>query len=276
MKSGITVHCRVRNEEQFVSEAILSVLPLAERVLVYDTGSTDHTLQKIASIQNDKIEVICKPPSDPKGICAYRNEMIDRTDTEWYMIVDGDKVYPQSAVECIQREMLKLADKKDIHRIVLHRHHFVRSLNFVSKPDGIGRIYRTKAIKFNLFNPDDNRVGHETPYYFPDPALPPYRYSVTFPPEAYFFHFHHLRRSSQDNHLGKLRRWRKTPFPLSPFFGPWPEGIETGAAARSLNLFIAAQCAFLNIWSPIDRLIHKMPWVKKVRGSQLGDRAASA
>ena len=37
----MTVHCLIRNEERFIRAAILSILPLAQRVLVYDTGSTD-------------------------------------------------------------------------------------------------------------------------------------------------------------------------------------------------------------------------------------------
>lgn len=32
LEPGITVHCRVRNEERFVRSALLSVLPLARRL----------------------------------------------------------------------------------------------------------------------------------------------------------------------------------------------------------------------------------------------------
>ena len=65
---GLTIHFRIRNEENFVRAAILSVLPLAERIMVYDTGSTDRTLKEVQSIRDKKIELVCKGPMSPKEL----------------------------------------------------------------------------------------------------------------------------------------------------------------------------------------------------------------
>ena len=44
MKNDITVHCVVKNEERWIWFAINSILDIAEKILVYDTGSTDKTV----------------------------------------------------------------------------------------------------------------------------------------------------------------------------------------------------------------------------------------
>ncbi len=232
-RSGITVHCRVRNEENFVREALLSVLPLAEKILVYDTGSTDATLDKIRSIQSDKIEIVEKAPSDPIGIMEYRNEMIEATETEWFFLVDGDEIYPPESILGIQDAIKGVPDS--ISRIVISRTHFYGGVNFVSLPDRLGRIYRTSAIRFRIYDPEDNRVGHETTCFIKNPKEPAGSFSAEFPEDIFFFHCHYLARSSKDGDLGYLRHWRNPPFPIVPFFGPWPDTLNAEALPKRMT-----------------------------------------
>ncbi len=232
-KPGITVHCRVRNEEKFVQEALLSVLPLAEKILVYDTGSTDGTLDKIRAIQSDKIEIWEKAPSDPIGIMEYRNEMIEATETEWFFLVDGDEIYPADSISGIQDAMNTVSDS--ISRIVISRIHFFGGLNFVSLPDRLGRIYRTSSIRFRIYDPEDNRVGHETTCFIPNPKEPMGNFSMELPEDIFFFHCHFLPRSSKDGDLGYLRHWRNPPFPVLPFFGPWPDILNVNELPKKLT-----------------------------------------
>lgn len=248
----ITVHCRVRNEEQFVRQAIESVLPIATKVLVYDTGSTDGTLEAVSALRSDKIEVTRKPPSNAEGIMQYRNEMIDRTSTEWFMLVDGDEVYMESAIRRIAEELPKVSPY--IHRIVLRRKHFVESPRFVSRSDWIGRIYRTRAIRHKLYSDKyRDHVGHETPYRVGDPSAPLKGFSTRFPPDIFFFHCHYLRRSSRDQELGRMRRWRLPLFPVQVYRGPWPEGLGAGEIPPvSLGTFL--DCSRLNLRNFSERL----------------------
>jgi len=233
-KPGITVHCRVRNEENFVREALLSVLPLAEKILVYDTGSTDATLEKIRSIQSDKIEIVEKPSSDPIGIMEYRNEMIEATETEWFFLVDGDEIYPADSISGIQDAIQTVPDS--VSRIVISRTHFYGGFNFVSLHDRLGRIYRTQAIRFRIYDPEDNRVGHETTCFIQNPEEPMGNFSMEFPQHIFFFHGHFLPRSSKDGDLGYLRHWRNPPFPVMPFFGPWPEALNVDVLPKKMTL----------------------------------------
>jgi len=225
---GITVHCRVRNEENFVGTAIRSVLPLAERVLVFDTASTDRTLEVIESIGSPKIEIVRKPACGPIPLTKLRNEMVERTTTEWYMLVDGDEVYPERAVEALDRFMRRVGP--NVHRIAINRRHFVRSFNFVSTMDRIGRIYRTEKIRQGSVS--SGAVGHETPYLIDAPLTPWRTFSVRTPPEVFFFHCQYLPRSSKDQEMQRLRGWRKPPFPVFPYFGPWPAPLDVGDVER--------------------------------------------
>jgi glycosyltransferase involved in cell wall biosynthesis len=253
VKDLITVHCRVRNEERFIKAAILSVLPLAHRVLVYDTGSTDRTLAEIRSIGSDKIELVEKAPSDPRGIMEYRNEMIERTETEWFMLVDGDEIYPAHSVRRILEEMQNVPSS--VHRITLRSRHFFTNFNFVYPDDRIGRIYRTGQIRWQLFDPSQNEVGHETVYWVTDPSQPVPIFSMDFPSDILFYHLHHLPRSSRDGELERLRGWRKAGFPIMPYTGPWPELLDLRDVAQSLTAPLMLQCLKLNA-----AVLARNPW----------------
>lgn len=271
LKPGITVHCRVRNEEAFVREMILSILPLAEKILVCDTGSTDSTLEKIRTIDRKKIEIVNRPPADPRGIMEYRNEMIERTETEWFMLVDGDEIYPDGAALKILERMKTIPEK--ISRIMIHRVHFVSGYNFISGKDTIGRIYRTSEIRWRLYDDKDNRVGHETPYLIEEPAKSVEGKTLKFPEGIFFFHGHYLSRSSKDAELGRLRSWRKSPYPVYPYFGPWPSVLDVSSAGRKMTfryfllwLKLLAQGMLASIFLVLN------PKNKKFMGSAAGGK----
>lgn len=95
MTRGITVHSVVKNEDIWVWFALQSVLPFVEKILIFDTGSTDKTVEVIKSIQSPKIILEKRGPADPKKMAALRQEQIDRTKTEWILILDGDEIWPK-------------------------------------------------------------------------------------------------------------------------------------------------------------------------------------
>lgn len=107
----ITVHCLVKNEEKFIWYALNSVLEHVEKIIVWDTGSTDNTVEIIKSIKSPKIEFQEKGLVDPIGVTRLRNEMIDITKTNWIMILDGDEVWwddtMKKIIEIIHTDPLK-------------------------------------------------------------------------------------------------------------------------------------------------------------------------
>ncbi|GEM_PF-424110 len=237
--SEITAHFRVRNEEKFIRSAILAILPLVKRVLVYDTGSTDRTLEIVSSIQSKKIEIVQRKFSHKRELRDIRNEMLEQTTTEWSMIVDGDEIYPPEAVRRLGIEIQKIPPA--VHRIVIRRLHLAGSFNLIASTHAVGRIFRTRQIRWR-----GNSGGSETPYVMGHPLASQKQFSMSFPKDIFFFHCHNFSRSSKDVDLGALRTQRKLFFPVLPYFGPWPQVLEAEDVATRPSLKIFLQSIALN------------------------------
>lgn len=100
--NAITAHCLVRNEENFIFYAIKSVINLVDYTIVFDTGSTDKTVEIIKNLAK---EYPGKIIFEEKGLCdkarhtQLRQEMLNRTTTDWFMILDGDEVWTKRGME---------------------------------------------------------------------------------------------------------------------------------------------------------------------------------
>lgn len=104
--ASLTVHCIVKNEENFVGFAIESVVSVADTVLVFDTGSTDATVAIIEALVRKyptKIKFEQKGPCDKRQHTELRQEMITKTTTEWFMILDGDEIWTKRGVVEMKR-----------------------------------------------------------------------------------------------------------------------------------------------------------------------------
>ena len=100
--SAITAHCLVKNEEIFIEAVIRSAVDFVSIIIVYDTGSTDKTCEIISNLIKEypnKIIFEEKGECDKKRHTELRQEMIDRTETDWFMILDGDEVWPRQTLE---------------------------------------------------------------------------------------------------------------------------------------------------------------------------------
>ncbi len=111
-RKTITAHCIIKNEENFVGFAIRSVIDYVEKVLIFDTGSTDKTVDIIEQLVKEYPKKII---FEKKGDCpkekhsVLRQEMLDKTRTDWFMIVDGDEVHTKRGME----EAIDLINSRD-------------------------------------------------------------------------------------------------------------------------------------------------------------------
>ncbi|MBI2617090.1 glycosyltransferase [Candidatus Gottesmanbacteria bacterium] len=97
----------VKNEDRFIWYAISSVLPYAKEILVTDTGSSDNTVKLIKSFKTAKVIFEQKTISHPSEIGAIRNKQIEKTETDWFWIVDGDEIYPETLCKEILHIIIK-------------------------------------------------------------------------------------------------------------------------------------------------------------------------
>jgi glycosyltransferase involved in cell wall biosynthesis len=102
-----TAQMIVKNEDQWVWFAINSVLPYCQRMLIFDTGSMDKTVEIIKSINSPKIIFEEKGEVDPQELVLLRQEQLKRTETDWFLILDGDEIWPPAELETV----LHMAEK---------------------------------------------------------------------------------------------------------------------------------------------------------------------
>lgn len=112
-KPTITAHCIIRNEENWIWYAINSVIEYVDKILVFDTGSTDNTVSIIKNINSPKIIFEEKGVVGKKRFVELRAEMLDRTDTDWFMVLDGDEVWPKETIEELKEAIKNAPEERE-------------------------------------------------------------------------------------------------------------------------------------------------------------------
>lgn len=167
----LTVHSIVRNEP-FVYYSIKSVYDAVDTILLYDTGSTDHTLSDIRQLlaedtankiifrqinMDDETQwtknyglsrpVIINNSNISMGV--LRQQQIDETDTEFFLVLDGDEIYYQKTIEIIRCELDNLMPpNKSVGYIGMDwfvdlSRKFLGGSGSGTSPSPIGRLFRT-------------------------------------------------------------------------------------------------------------------------------------
>jgi len=89
----VTAHCLVKNEQRWVWFALMSVLDFVDEILVWDGSSTDATAKVVAQITSPKINYRRIRIQDPAGHTRARQQMLESTTSDWFIILDGDEVW---------------------------------------------------------------------------------------------------------------------------------------------------------------------------------------
>ena len=104
MRKTVTAHMVVMNEEKWIWFAIKSVVDYMDRLIIYDTGSTDKTVEIIGWFlkhpeYGGKITFEEKGRVNREKFVKLRNEQVERTSTDYFLVIDGDEVYTQKQME---------------------------------------------------------------------------------------------------------------------------------------------------------------------------------
>lgn len=200
----LTAHCIVKNEENFVGHAIRSVIDHVDKIIVFDTGSIDRT---VVIVKNLAVEYPDKIYFEEKGNCdkirhtQLRQEMIDRTETDWFMILDGDEVWTSRGMD----EALGLINesRSDIDCLIAPFYLCVGDIFHQTRRSGkfdiLGRMgyhsprfLRCQDIKWQGDYNEDTLLNVRTGQVFFNEA------NTRFLAEKYW-HLTHLKRSSLDD-----------------------------------------------------------------------------
>lgn len=115
---NVTVQTIVKNEENWVWFSLVSVKDLVKSIIVYDDNSTDKTKKIVESIKDPKIYLKSVKTNSPSDLTEFRNEMLKKTKTDWFVLLDGDEVWNSTTF----KGFLKFLEKqpKDIYAVALH------------------------------------------------------------------------------------------------------------------------------------------------------------
>jgi len=226
----ITTHTIIKNEEKWIKPAILSVINHVDIMLVWDTGSTDKTVEIIKSINSPKIKFFQKGSVNRKQLVELRNQQIKQTKTPWFLILDGDEIWPEKNLIKLIKTM-KNAKSKTI-ALVNKTHNCIGDIyHYLPPSKGKYQIghwqghLNIRAIK----NIKGLKVIGEYPleiYTFNHKPLQDQSENLEFV-DTWYLHTTHLKRSSWFNQfnvidrlkkfkfLGKRLRLKKSEFPES-------------------------------------------------------------
>lgn len=146
---NIWTHTLVKNEERYVWFAVMSVINYVDKILLWDTGSTDSTfkiLEEIKKQNPDKVVLEQVGDVDPNEFTEVRQRMMENTKGDWVFIVDGDEVWWDGSMNTL----IKTISKNTIESVV------TRYINL------IGDIYHRQEEGAGMYKIDGVR-GHLTP-----------------------------------------------------------------------------------------------------------------
>src|SRR3989338_7015752 len=98
----------VNNEENFIWFAIMSVVDYVDKILVWDTGSTDKTVELVKGIREtkgDKVEFREVGVVDKHEFTKMRQMMLDESKCDWILILDGDEVWWEDSIKKVVKEI---------------------------------------------------------------------------------------------------------------------------------------------------------------------------
>jgi glycosyltransferase involved in cell wall biosynthesis len=147
------------NSERLLPEALAPLAQVADELLVFDSGSTDRTLQICASFG-------VAPTHHPYDTHARQmNRAVAAARHDWVLCIDSDEVLDADAVAAVKA--LKAGPEPDPGTAFRLRRHWyvlgkeVRAIYPVSSPDFPVRLFNRARVQFDSAPVDDKPFGFE-------------------------------------------------------------------------------------------------------------------
>ena len=203
----ITVHIMEQNESFWIGYSLQALTQFFPHIFVYDTGSTDGTLEIIKSFPTVTLVEMGVLDRFQLGDC--RNEMMRATKTPWVLQQDGDEYYPPSSLK--QMLNFSMPEGKKLGFTLFYETGWDgKNFRAIAKREQ----QHLTSVKFNraavLWHEARYSGGYpfENPDVFDNSELFHY-----FPDEVVGYHLHHLLRSSKDDEV-YLRKQKRDQFCL--------------------------------------------------------------
>lgn len=205
----ITTHTLIKNEDQWVWYVLSAWEPFAAKMLVYNDNSDDKTQTVLESFESPKIIIKKVTAKEEKDLTMFRNRMLAETETEWFLLLDGDEIWNGKTIEKFLSHLEKLP--KTVWAVAMRTRNCVGDV-FHYLPENRGRyklLGRTGHLTVRAYRkmPGFGWAGVYPLEYYHDRA----KRSVYEQDEhldffdGFYWHLTHLRRSSSSEKVWGFR-----------------------------------------------------------------------
>jgi len=224
----ISSHTIVCNEERYIWYSLMSIAPYVDKLFVWDTGSTDSTVEIVREVKKllgEKLDFREMGKVSSEELVSLRQKMLDKTDSSWFLVLDGDEVWWGGGIKKLVKTIKRGENKLD--SIVVPYYNLIGDI-YHYQPESAG--------KYKI----DGRLGHISIRAIKR-NIPGLRLTGTYPTEAYvdgsgialqerekkskyfldikFLHFTHLIRSATlSKNREAIKRERKFKYQLGREF----------------------------------------------------------
>lgn len=118
-------HTLVRNEARWLWYSVESAIDHLDKLLIWDTGSTDGTADIIKELERkhpDKIIFREYGSVNPETFTLARQEMLEATKSDWIFILDADEIWWNDSIKKVAET---IRDKPDIESVVVPTYNMV-------------------------------------------------------------------------------------------------------------------------------------------------------
>ncbi len=247
----IVTQSLVKNEQRFIWFALRSVVEWVDEMMVWDTGSSDQTREIVKSLDNPNIKFRSVDGVDALSHTQMRQQMLEATNADWFIILDGDEVWWRESISQLIDTILA---HPNASAIISPFYNAVGDIWHYQDPSQISyRIhdlkggYTIRAINRHIpglhITHPHGRQEYQT---FDGTAIQSLPMSKLLFVDAPFLHLTHLRRSSFAGDRSTLKRSFKyrydlgrsflpAIFPPEAFYFPRPTRVADPFAKRGLT-----------------------------------------
>lgn len=106
----IAAHCLFKNEERYLWFSVASVIDYIDKMMLWDTGSTDGSYEIAKLLKSkypNKIELKQCGEITVNEFPKIRQKMLQSTKADWIIIVDGDEVWWEESISHLTGTILQ-------------------------------------------------------------------------------------------------------------------------------------------------------------------------
>lgn len=153
----IWAHTLVKNEVKWLWYSVTSVIDYVDRLLLWDTGSIDGSIEIARELKErypKKVFLRERKQTTAEEFTSVRQEMLDTTDSDWFLMVDGDEIWYRDSIKKVVDQIKK---EEKIESIIVPTINLIGDIfHYQEKQAGMYRFgnlaghYNLRAIKKDI------------------------------------------------------------------------------------------------------------------------------